>query len=400
MATTSVHAVNMDWVERLYSKLVNDQRENPSAIDFGTFLEAELKRVLIKKDKNDRKTTLNSLRESFERKFNQLSENIVKTGGGSWPTAEKRKHMQIIQGTCCAIMKIQAGWLDEAENDDDDNISELKTLVNDIKEIKKGMERPEIINVENIPTYSQIVRKRPERLTFFIKSTIATENGDEIQKKVNKIILKNKKIRINDMFTNAKNVKLITFDKNFKEKFNEALAKEKINLEIVEEMKRGPQVKAKFDMSEYKDIDELIKDVCERNDFNDDETIKLIHEFKMANNISTVILELNKEGRKKIGERIHYGYRTCKVTDHFNVRSCKLCQQIGHTAKFCKNDKIEECNRCCENHEKTQRCVKNTPTCCHCKQAKRDHNHNKFSIDCPLYMREVERMKNKIDYVY
>ena len=62
---------------------------------------------------------------------------------------------------------------------------------------------------------------------------------------------------------------------------------------------------------------------------------------------------------------------------------CGNCCRYGHLAKVCRSDAI--CSSCSSKTHKKQGCTAEAPKCINCKG-----NHDAFSKDCPVYLREKE----------
>ena len=103
------------------------------------------------------------------------------------------------------------------------------------------------------------------------------------------------------------------------------------------------------------------------------------------------------------GNRVYMGLRSYRVYDHFHVKRCNGCQQLGHFIAQCTSQG-KTCAICSENHA-TDSCSHVStpnfvPTCCNCKKSggNVDFKHKASSLDCPHYKAAQERLRNSILY--
>ena len=103
------------------------------------------------------------------------------------------------------------------------------------------------------------------------------------------------------------------------------------------------------------------------------------------------------------GNRVYMGLSSYRVYDHFHVKRCNGCQQLGHYIAQCTSQ-TNTCAICSENHD-TNSCshvstCNFVPTCCNCKTSggNVDFKHKASSLDCPHYKSAQERLRNSILY--
>ena len=107
------------------------------------------------------------------------------------------------------------------------------------------------------------------------------------------------------------------------------------------------------------------------------------------------------------GGYVYIGNSKCQVSDRFFYKQCYHCQQIGHISKDCPSSKEKPiCMYCSESHS-TRFCrkkhQKDEHRCVNCAKS-RSHDifskctdHNSGSSNCPLAMREVQRLQKNTE---
>lgn len=141
---------------------------------------------------------------------------------------------------------------------------------------------------------------------------------------------------------------------------------------------------------------EILKAIGEQNDIiNDVKKIKIVNKYekKEKRNSGNVILEAEPEIIKKLLERekIHIGYRSCKVYEHYSIIRCFRCGAFGHKKGECRNEQI--CFRCGENNHMTKECESEVEVCANCINTNKrvnlriNVNHSINDFNCPCYVR-------------
>ena len=102
------------------------------------------------------------------------------------------------------------------------------------------------------------------------------------------------------------------------------------------------------------------------------------------------------------------GSKRCLFNDRFNVGQCYHCQHLGHTSQNCGNkDSSPTCLYCMGSHRSNSCIYKNQidqHCCAKCHESTNDsevqncRSHNSASPDCPVYIRECQRLANITDF--
>ena len=107
---------------------------------------------------------------------------------------------------------------------------------------------------------------------------------------------------------------------------------------------------------------------------------------------------------------LYLGNRRYQVKNRFYIKQCYHCQLIGHTSADCpevKENKFPVCFHCAGRHRSAECSNKNnkdTHRCARCKASTNQtdidsaSNHNAASLECPVMIREMNRMASNTDY--
>ena len=99
-------------------------------------------------------------------------------------------------------------------------------------------------------------------------------------------------------------------------------------------------------------------------------------------------------------QRIYIDFASCRVSHYLAVARCYMCQEYGHTQKYCTGKGKQICSHCgkeghafrdCDNREQA-------PVCVVCKSAKKPSNHRCGTRECPIYLRALVRKISLTQY--
>lgn len=169
--------------------------------------------------------------------------------------------------------------------------------------------------------------------------------------------------------------------------------------------KRMPKVRV-FGIAENMPSDVIRKRLLEQNSgiFNGNSVLNVFNVTKAVNSDRywfklecdpTTFTAVLSSGKLKIGWDI------CNVQEMFDVLRCFTCNAFGHRSKNCTSKPT--CPKCSEDHEISD-CTSTVPKCVNCVTANRDLNmqidtcHFAWSSDCPVYKRQLDRQRKRIDY--
>ena len=87
--------------------------------------------------------------------------------------------------------------------------------------------------------------------------------------------------------------------------------------------------------------------------------------------------------------RVYVKWRACKVKEFVNVLRCHKCFAFGHMMRECNVE-----NRLCEKCGDTEHLkCKNASVCRNCRLSGKKCDHSVLSVECPEYVRMLEREK-------
>lgn len=113
------------------------------------------------------------------------------------------------------------------------------------------------------------------------------------------------------------------------------------------------------------------------------------------------VVEVNSKIRTLLLERgrVYIDYASCRVRDFLAVPRCYKCQGYGHLVKHCKKAK-DTCSHCGKEGHNFRECPedKKDAACAQCLLAKKNANHKVGTMECPIYVRAVERMVGSTHY--
>lgn len=165
----------------------------------------------------------------------------------------------------------------------------------------------------------------------------------------------------------------------------------------------------KIDVTEHKSLN-FTKGVMYTNSLRGVSEEEILLELK-SQNVTEVKKILKKVGieLKETGliiltfatinlpEFLHVGYEIMNLREYIPLpMKCKNCQRYGHTAKFCKNDKICcDCGALTHTTESNPTCQNNV-LCINCKEENReDTKHSANNRKCPVFLKfkEIQAIK-------
>ena len=117
--------------------------------------------------------------------------------------------------------------------------------------------------------------------------------------------------------------------------------------------------------------------------------------------VTNVVFETSAQVRnalRKVG-RLYLDWMSCKVDDYLGISRCYNCQNLGHIAKHCKQERAT-CRHCAGNGHKANECraKEEMPKCALCKRSNKPHDHAVNDKSCPSYRLALERLAGQTEY--
>ena len=143
---------------------------------------------------------------------------------------------------------------------------------------------------------------------------------------------------------------------------------------------------------------EVLKNATE-SEFNITFIEKNLH-YAVAKVSPEIFQTLKRNGR------IYIDLRSFQVTEHFHVVQCYKCQSYGHNSQSCNAENVT-CLYCGRNHRSNlcqNKKNKDAHNCANCKNGlnpkikSKSNTHSSTSKSCPIYIREIEKLKENTCY--
>ena len=154
-------------------------------------------------------------------------------------------------------------------------------------------------------------------------------------------------------------------------------------------------------------IQDLQRDINDRNFEELNSEIKVIHIYKSKNNTFSAIIETPSEIYefiKKNNSKVYDGSKRCVAYDDINFKICKKCCRYNHSDNKCRN--TPTCLHCAGSHELSNCVNKETnPLCTNCKytndkyNTKHDTNHSSHDTEkCAILNNKIRKYIQNFDY--
>ena len=157
-----------------------------------------------------------------------------------------------------------------------------------------------------------------------------------------------------------------------------------------------------------------IKQLCDKGHTFTVVYLKKVKRGKMEREELTIGLKVSPLVHNTIfthqNSTLYLGNRRYQVKNRFFIKQCYHCQLIGHTSADCpeaKDKKFPVCLYCAGKHRSSEcmnKANKGTHQCARCKDstyrsdAESAKTHNAGSPDCPMIVREINRMASNTDF--
>lgn len=156
--------------------------------------------------------------------------------------------------------------------------------------------------------------------------------------------------------------------------------------------------------------DEFISKLLKQNNLPDNAELKVVRftkSKKLKDNPMSVVLEVDACTFKILlnAKYVNIEWERCPVFESIDVLRCFRCSEFGHIAANC--NKPFCCPKCTECHEATE-CMSEYEKCINCTIANKaqnvpadqqlEVNHCSWSNECPVYLKRLEKSRQRIDY--
>ena len=183
---------------------------------------------------------------------------------------------------------------------------------------------------------------------LFVKKKQNTIGEDITLSEVGSLLDKDPTVKVNKIFDNENNVKIISHDLYSSNKIKTYL-ENTVGLDVSEKAHFDPCIAVTGVPRDLKD-EFLLRELSFRNGAPESRT-KIIRKFKYANsNFTKVILRSSPDFRDSVlgTGRIFIGSSSFHVEDYVHIIKCFKCQRFGHVMNSCTHDTT--CGLCSESH--------------------------------------------------
>ena len=122
---------------------------------------------------------------------------------------------------------------------------------------------------------------------------------------------------------------------------------------------------------------------------------------KRKEDTTNVVVETTTQIRNALREigRLYFDWMSCRIDDYLGISRCYHCQNYGHIAKHCRQEKAT-CYHCAGHGHRAEECKDRDapPKCAPCKKGNRTHTHSVRERTCPSYRLALERLARQTDY--
>ena len=249
---------------------------------------------------------------------------------------------------------------------------------------------------------NKVPNRSVERLYNDKRYVLFVKKSNQVNKfnlsHVNAVLNADPTIKINKIFENENNYKIISHDVNSAGKLKKYLER-KCDLEVSEKALYDPCILISGIPRSIGD-NEFLKELTFRNGAPDPGT-KIIRRISPSNSsVDKIIVRSSADFRDRILKlnRVFVGAGSYLVDDHVHIIKCFKCQRYGHFAKNCSHETA--CGICSESHI-TRECPNRGGTlrCINCVRGKKpsaDHttNWNK----CPYLLNAIISQTESTNY--
>lgn len=327
-----------------------------------------------------------------------------------------------INFTCDMCLKnfevLQKSYEDILLKINENNISLANSVEEKVEKIfnsVRNLKRDIIDEIKTKPSANEVKNKgsmtyaQQLKLPVIVKPKEKTQNSsetiDDIKSKINPSALSIKVNNIQELKNNgAISINCVnkqsveTIGKEIKNQFGDSYEVQIPNL-------RNPKILV-VGMSEELGFDKIIESIKVQNNFSF-KVIKCNKVYRSFKNKSVfnAIIEVDGNAFDEIMKdgKLNIEWDRCKVYESISVLRCHKCLGFNHKASDCTIGSC--CYKCGEKDHIAKECNSMLVKCLNCCRAKEslglhslDVKHDSKSVECPMYKRKLNNLKNKIMY--
>lgn len=162
-----------------------------------------------------------------------------------------------------------------------------------------------------------------------------------------------------------------------------------------------PEVKLR-NIDEDTPQDDILNDFRDRLDLEGQHQVEIKHIRKERNGTQTAIISVPRNKYRAIlrKEKTKIGWNCVTIEENLRIRRCGRCLSYGHSPKYCKAPSAR-CPGCSGGHtwDECKATKMNCNACCEFNaknDCRREVQHHFFSKECPTYLEEAQRARERI----
>ena len=236
------------------------------------------------------------------------------------------------------------------------------------------------------------------RNVLFVKKRKNNLGEDVTFSEVNSLLRNDPTVKINKMFDNENNIKIISHDETSSNKVKKYLTC-KVGLEVSEKALFDPCIIISG-IPQNLDDDFVLQELNFRNGAPESRT-KIIRKITSANSrFIRIIIRSSADFRDSVlrSGRVFIGSSSHRAEDYIHVLKCFKCQRYGHVAGSCSHDAA--CGLCSKPHL-TRDCPRSEEphTCINCVRGnKTSVNHTTNWSKCPFLINAIINQTEATNY--
>jgi len=163
-------------------------------------------------------------------------------------------------------------------------------------------------------------------------------------------------------------------------------------------VKKNPKIKISSIEEEYTSDQELVESLVAQNaSIDNTDEFKIVYKKEVNGLFDYVIECIPKTLVKVVNKYVNIGWRDHFVKEYIYAPKCSNCNDYGHFKQVCTRQSL--CGKCAGKHN-TWNCKEKKEECCNCKKKNLKYDdHSATSKSCPVYKKQLQYVKEKINYV-
>lgn len=281
---------------------------------------------------------------------------------------------------------------------------DLKSYIEMVDELKQEVKKMKEKSTKN--TYVQITYNKQEEVVLIQpKTNQSSETTREICKAITKPV--ELKVGVTGIWNLQKGGRAIKCSSSNEVKKIENEAKKALGQDYNVRVPPLYQPCIKIVGMKEKIEDELVLHCLKsqnKDSIGENSVVKVLKNRKIREGKVIAVVEMDPESFRKIIKvgKVNIEWQRYKVYEHLNIVRCFKCKGFNHYADHCNDD--SSCLKSASSSHQADKCTEDTLKCSNCIKVNArlgmylDTIHNVMDNTCPVYRRQLENYKTKIQY--